>query len=72
MVSSLALGDEALVTLDNRGDGILDLPLADIRESLAADRSLLGRLGRCPTFRPVVGELLNEVCLDSGGLVGIQ
>ena len=44
MVGSLRLCDEALVTLDNRDDGLLDLPLADVAKRLTADGGLLGRL----------------------------
>ena len=44
VVCRLGLRDEALVTLDKDGLGILDLPLADVRERLAADGGLLGRL----------------------------
>ena len=48
VVCRLGLRDEALVALDKDGLGILDLPLADVRERLAADGGLLGRLRRRP------------------------
>ena len=44
VVSSLVLGNEALVALNERGLGILDLPLADVAEGLAANGGLLGGL----------------------------
>lgn len=68
MVGSLGLGDEALVALDEDFFWVLYLPLADVAEGLAADGGLLGRLGRCPAFGPVVGELLKERRLDARGL----
>ena len=68
MVGGLGLGNEALVVLEERLDGVLDLPLADIAESLAADRSLLGGLGGRPPLGPALGELLEEGSLDGCGL----
>ena len=67
-VSSLGLGDEALVTRDDGSEGFLVLPLANVAERLGADGSLLGRLGGRPTVYPVVRELLNEGGFDRGGL----
>lgn len=49
VVRSLGLGNKTLVALDEDILCILDLPLADVAEGLAADWGLLGRLGRCPT-----------------------
>lgn len=68
MVRCLALRDETLVTLNDDGVGILDFPLADVRESLAADGSLLRRLRHGPALCPVVGKLLEERRLDLSGL----
>lgn len=68
VVGSLGLGNQALVTLNQRLEGILDLPLTDIAEGLAADRSLLCGFGGCPPLGPVLGELLEERSLDGGGL----
>ena len=65
MVRGLGLGDEAFVALNEDFGSVLDLPLADVAESLAADWGLLGSLGRCPAVRPVVGELLKEWRLDA-------
>ena len=64
MVSSLALCDETLVSLNERLGGFLDFPLADVAERLTADGSLLGSLRRGPSARPVVSELLKEWSLD--------
>ncbi len=44
MMSGLGLGYETFVACDNRDRGLLDLPLADIAECLAANGGLLGRL----------------------------
>ena len=68
VVGSLALGDEALGTLNGGLNGVLDLPLADVAEGLGADGSLLGRLGGRPTLGPVVSELLEEGGLDRSSL----
>ena len=68
MVCGLGLRDEALVARNDGGEGFLNLPLADIAESLGADWGLLGRLGGRPTLSPVVRELLNEGSLDGSRL----
>ena len=68
VVGGLGLGDEALIVLEERLDGVLDLPLADIAEGLAADGSLLGRLGGRPPRVPVLRELFQERRLDFRGL----
>jgi hypothetical protein len=68
MVCCLGLCDETLVALDEDFLGFLDRPLADVAERLTADWGLLGRLGGCPAFRPVISELLKERCLDLSGL----
>ena len=69
VVRGLGLGDEALVALDEGRLGLLDLPLADVAEGLAADGGLLGRLRGSPARRPLVGELLDEGGLDLRGLM---
>jgi hypothetical protein len=69
MVSSLALGHETEVVLDNRDERVLDFPFADVTEGLAADGGLLGGLRWCPSFRPVASKLLNERSFDRCGLV---
>lgn len=68
VVSSLRLGHETLVAVDDRLRGLLDLPLSDVAESLSADGSLLCRLGDRPPLGPVVRELLEERSLDCCGL----
>lgn len=60
VVRSLGLGDETLFASDEKCLRVLDLPLADVRERLAADGSLFGGLRRRPAFRPVVSELFDE------------
>jgi hypothetical protein len=51
VVGGLGLGDEALVADKGGADGgLLDGPLADVREGLAADGGLLGRLARRPSL----------------------
>src|SRR5262249_40323293 len=69
VVGGLGLGDEAFVSNDGGADGrLLDLPLADIGESLASDRSFLGRLAGSPALVPVISELLDKRAFDVGGL----
>ena len=68
MVGSLALRNETLVALNEGVRRVLYRPLADVAPGLAANGSLLRRLGRRPPAGPVVRELLKEGCLDGGGL----
>jgi hypothetical protein len=60
VVSGLGLGNKALVSLNEGRLRFLNLPFADVGEYLTADWCLLSCLRRCPAFRIVVGELLNE------------
>ncbi len=64
MVSSLGLGDETFVAVNNDQRGLLNFPFADIRESFGARVGLLGCLRRCPAVCPVLGELFDERSLD--------
>jgi hypothetical protein len=64
VVSGLGLGNKALVALNEGRLGFLNLPFADVGEYLTADWCLLGCLRRCPAFRIVVSELLNERSLN--------
>lgn len=70
VVSSLVLEDETLVAFDTLvDDGLLDLPVADKAPLLLGlSISLLLGVGRLPSGRPVVGELLKERGLDVGRL----
>ena len=68
MVRRLSLGHQTEVALDDGRLGLLDRPLADVRERLAADGRLLGRLRRGPARVPVLGELFEERRLDFRGL----
>ena len=60
VVGSLGLCDETLIANDERCLRVLDLPLADVGEGLAADGGLFGGLGGRPAFSPVLGELFDE------------
>lgn len=42
MMCGLALGDQTRVTLDDWGEGVLDLPLTDIAKCLSTDGGLFG------------------------------
>lgn len=42
VMGSLAFSDQTRVALDDWGDGLLDLPLADITKCLSANRGLFG------------------------------
>lgn len=65
-MSSLGLGDEALVAVHSvESTRLLDFPLADVAEGFATNWSLFGGFGWCPSFRPVIGELLDESALDT-------
>jgi len=44
MVGGFAFSDESLVALNDRDRWVLDLPFANITESLAANGGLLGSL----------------------------
>jgi hypothetical protein len=68
VVGRLGLGDKALVAFNDNGLAILDRPFADVSESFTANGGLLGSLRDSPTAGPVVGELLDEGCVDSGRL----
>ena len=70
VVRSLGLGDEALIASNERRFRVLDLPLADVGEGLAADGGLFGGLGRRPAFRPVVSKLFDEWSIDFCRLEG--
>jgi hypothetical protein len=64
VMGGLGLGNKTLIALNNSRVGILDRPLADVREGLATDRSLLGGLRDRPAPLPVVSELLEEGSFD--------
>lgn len=64
MMRSFGLCHQTLVALNEGFKRFLDFPFADVAEGFSANRSLLGRLGGRPPFRPVLGELLEERCLD--------
>lgn len=71
MVSGGVLDDKTLVALDALEDGgLLDRPLADVSPLLVLllVLGLLLGVGGLPALLPVVGELLDEVTLDGGGL----
>jgi hypothetical protein len=68
VVGGLTLGDETFVAINEDGVAVLYLPFADVAEGLSPYGSLLGGFGGCPSLRPVVGKLLEERCLDGGGL----
>lgn len=68
MVSSLGLRNQSLVAIQNRFQGLFDLPLSDVTERLRSDSGLLCRFGHSPTFSPVIGELFKEWSLDVRGL----
>jgi hypothetical protein len=60
VVRSLGLCDETFFADDERCLRVLDLPLANVRERLAADGGLFGGFRRRPAFGPVVSELFDE------------
>lgn len=73
MVGGRVLDDETLITLDTLElVGLLNGPFTNVGPLLLllllrAGQVLLG-VGGLPSLLPVVGELLEEVGLDSGGL----
>lgn len=70
MVSSLGFCDEGLLANNERRLRVLDFPLADVGEGLAAYRRFFSSLRRRPALRPVVGELFDEWASDFRGLNG--
>jgi hypothetical protein len=71
VVGSCVLDDQTLIALHSLEDvRLLNRPLSNVGPFLllvGALGVLLG-VGRLPAGLPVVGELLNKVALDSGGL----
>lgn len=69
MVSSRVLENETLITLHSLVDlGLFDGPFSNICPLLIIGRGILLGVGRLPSLLPVVGELLEEVGLESSGL----
>lgn len=67
VVSSFVLEDKTLVSLNTTEDTwLLDGPGTDVSPLLFS--SLLLGVRGLPSRLPVVGELLEEVCLERGGL----
>ena len=60
MVGSFGFGHESLFTFNEDCFWVLDFPLTDVGEGLPADRSLFGRFGGRPTFRPAICELFDK------------
>ena len=69
MVGSCILDNKALVTVDTlEYGGLLYRPLANICPVLFGRGVLLFGVRRCPSFFPVVSELLKEGSFDGGWL----
>lgn len=73
MVSGRVLDNKTLVALDSLElDGLLDGPLANICPFLilVGAGGILLRVGGLPSLLPIIGELLKEVGLEGGRLLG--
>jgi hypothetical protein len=69
VVSSLVLDDQTLVTLHAlQHGGLLDGPGTNVRPLLIVGLDILLCVRRLPSVLPVVCELLEEWCLELGGL----
>jgi hypothetical protein len=68
MMSSLTLGNETGVAIDDNGGGFFNLPLAYVAKCFSANGCLLCCLGRCPSVCPILIELFDEPRADLGGL----
>lgn len=68
MVGRDTLRNEAMVAFDDRREGCFNCPFANIRESFAANGSLLSGLRGSPPVFPAFVELFDEMTFDFRGL----